>query len=90
MEKCIISSLLKKEKNAVSLFIAICLYSTNLFTTHNCIFPVFICLQYRLRCLFTALIQAFLDTIDTANIPLKNMVNCEKEKLFKHTAIEFS
>jgi len=51
---------------------------------------VFICLQYRLRCLFTAQIQAFLDTIDTANIPLKNMVNCEKEKLFKHTAIEFS
>lgn len=36
----------KKEKNAVSLFIAICLYSTNLFTKHNCIFPVFICLQY--------------------------------------------
>lgn len=80
MEKYVISSLLEKKKSAVSSFIAICLFSTNLFTKHNCIFPVFICLQYRPRSLFAVQIQTFLDTISTANIPSKIMINCDKRK----------
>lgn len=80
MGKSIISSLPKKEKNAVGPFIAVCLYSTDLFTKRKCTSPVFYLPAAQPRCLFAVQIQTFLDTTSTASSPTKTLVNCEKRK----------